>query len=178
MEGWPLEDYLDAGHPLQRAMRDAILEATGTEGREVAEAIDGCGMRTYAVELERLAAGFARLASGRLGAGGERVAQAMAANPALVAFPGAVDAELMAAAPGVVAKIGAEAVLAIGTPDGRGLALKVLDGNGRAVDPAAILCARELLGLAADTPALAALAAPPILNSRGAVVGGLAASLG
>jgi L-asparaginase II len=83
----------------------------------------------------------------------------------------------MAAAPGVVAKIGAEAVIAIGTPDGRGLALKILDGNGRAVDPAAILCARELLGLPTDTPALRALAAPPIRNSRGEVVGGLEATL-
>jgi L-asparaginase II len=177
MEGWPVEGYLDAAHPLQQAMRAAILEATGAEGREVAEAVDGCGMRTFALELEGLAAAFANLASGRLGAGGERVARAMAENPSLVAFPGAVDAELMAAAPGVVCKIGAEAVIAIGTPDGRGLALKILDGNGRAVDPAAILCARELLGLAADTPALEALAAPPILNSRGAMVGGLEASL-
>jgi L-asparaginase II len=177
MEGWPVEGYLDAEHPLQQAMRDAILEATGAEDQEVAEAVDGCGMRTYAVALEGLAAAFAHLASNRLVAGGERVARAMAANPALVAFPGAVDAELMGAAPGVVAKVGAEAVIAIGTPDGRGVALKILDGNGRAIDPAAILCARELLGLAADTPALDALAAPPILNSRGAVVGGLAASI-
>jgi L-asparaginase II len=83
----------------------------------------------------------------------------------------------MAAHPGVVAKIGAEGVIAIGTPDGRGLALKVLDGNGRAIDPAAVLCARELLGLPCDTPALRALAAPVIDNSRGAVVGRLEAAL-
>jgi L-asparaginase II len=177
MEGWPVEGYLDAEHPLQQAMRDAIVEATGADGGAVADAVDGCGMRTYALGLEGLAAAFARLASNRLGPGGERVARAMGENPSLVAFPGAVDTELMAAEPGVVAKIGAEAVIAIGTPDGRGLALKVLDGNGRAVDPAAILCARELLGLGADTPALAALATPPILNSRGAVVGGLEARL-
>ena len=180
MEGWPVDGYLDAAHPLQRAMRDAILAASGADADagDVAEAVDGCGMRTYALALDGLAAAFARLASGGLDAAGARVAAAMAAHPALVAFPGAVDAELMAAAPGVVAKIGAEAVIAIGTPDGRGLALKILDGNGRAVDPAAILCARELLGLPTDTPALRALAAPPILNSRGAVVGRLDATLG
>jgi L-asparaginase II len=177
MEGWPLDGYLDAGHPLQQAMCAAILEATGAGDRDVAAAVDGCGMRTYALELEGLAAAFARLASGGLGPAGERVARAMTENPALVAFPGAVDAELMACSPGVVAKIGAEA-LAVGTPDGRGLALKVLDGNGRAVDPAAILCARELLGLPVATPALDALAAPPILNSRDAVVGRLEAALG
>jgi L-asparaginase II len=83
----------------------------------------------------------------------------------------------MAAAPGAVAKIGAEGVMAIGTAEGRGLAVKVLDGNARALDPAAVLCARELLGLALDTPALDALATPPLVNSRGDVVGELQAVL-
>jgi L-asparaginase II len=134
-------------------------------------------MRTYALALEDLAAAFGRLAGGGLGPEGTRAAAAMSAHPALVGYPGAVDSELMAAAPGVVAKIGAEAVIAIGTPDGRGLGLKVLDGNARAVDPAAVLCARELLGLPADAVPLRALAAPAILNSRDEVVGDLEASL-
>jgi L-asparaginase II len=158
-------------------MRDAILEATDTTAADVAEAVDGCGMRTYAMELERLATAFAGLAGGGLGRAGARVAQAMSGNPALVAFPGAIDAELMAAFPGVVAKIGAEGVIAIGTPEGRGVAVKVLDGNGRAIDAAAVLCARELLGLQSDAPALRALAQPQIRNSRGAVVGHLEAAL-
>jgi L-asparaginase II len=176
-EGWPVAGYLDAAHPLQRAMRAAIARATTTSDDGLPDAVDGCGMRTYALALEDLAAAFGRLAAGRLGTEGARIAAAMSAHPALVGFPGAVDSELMAATPGVLAKIGAEAVIAIGTPDGRGLALKVLDGGGRAVDPAAVLCARELLGLAADTPALQALAAPAIRNSRGEIAGALEASL-
>jgi L-asparaginase II len=177
-QGWPVAGYLDAGHPLQRGMRASIARATQTPSDALPDAVDGCGMRTYALGLERLAAGFGRLAAGQLGPEGDRVAAAMTAHPALVAYPGAIDTELMAAAPGVVAKIGAEAVIAIGAPDGRGFALKVLDGGGRAVDPAAVLCARELLGLPADTPRLRSLAAPPVLNSRGEMVGGLEASLG
>jgi L-asparaginase II len=176
-EGWPLDGYLEAGHALQQAMRASIARATATAADELPDAVDGCGMRTYALPLEALAAAFGRLAAGGLGADGARVAAAMSAHPALVGFPGAIDSELMAAAPGVVAKIGAEAVIAIGLPDGRGLALKVLDGNGRAIDPAAVLCARELLGLAADSAPLRALAAPVILNSRGEVAGGLEAAL-
>ena len=176
-EGWPVEGYLEAGHPLQRAMHDAILQATATGDGEVEVAVDGCGMQTYALALEHVAQAFGALAGGGLGPEGKRVAAAMSGNPALVAYPGAIDAELMAAAPGVVAKIGAEAVIAIGTPDGRGLALKVVDGNGRAIDPAAIHCARELLGLELDTPALRPLAVPEILNSRGEVVGAIAAAL-
>jgi len=177
-EDWPLEGYLDAGHPLQEAMHAAILEATGVNGAGVAEAVDGCGMRTYAMDLDGLASAFARLASGGLGPEGARVAAAMTEHPALVGFPGSIDTEIMAAAPGVVAKIGAEAVIAIGTPDGRGLAVKVLDGNGRAIDPAAVLCARDLLGLRVDGAPLEALAEPRIRNSRGAVVGRLDATLG
>ena len=176
-EDWPLEGYLDAGHPLQDAMHEAILEATGANGAGVAEAVDGCGMRTYAMGLDGLASAFARLASGGLGAEGARVAAAMSEHPALVGFPGSIDTEIMAASPGVVAKIGAEAVIAIGTPDGRGLAVKVLDGNARAIDPLAVLCARDLLGLAVDTAPLEALAEPRIRNSRGAVVGRLDATL-
>ena len=62
----------------------------------------------------------------------------MRAHPALVGFAGAIDTELMRAEPGVVAKIGAEGVLAVGLPDGRGLALKVRDGATRAVAPAGV----------------------------------------
>jgi L-asparaginase II len=176
-EGWPVAGYLDAGHPLQRTMRASIARATAAAEDALPDAVDGCGMRTYALALEDLAGAVGRLAGGALGPEGARVAAAMAGYPALVGYPGAVDTELMAAAPGVVAKIGAEAVIAIGTPDGRGLALKVLDGGARAVDPAAVLCARELLGLEAGTPALRALAAPDVLNSRGEVAGGLEAAL-
>jgi L-asparaginase II len=177
-EGWPVAGYIDAAHPLQRAMRAAVARAVGAAADDLPDAVDGCGMRTYTIGLEDLAAAFGRLAGGGLGPEGARVAAAMSAHPALVGYPGAIDSELMAAAPGVVAKIGAEAVIAIGTADGRGLALKILDGGGRAVDPAAVLCARELLALPADTPPLRALAHPAIHNSRGEVAGALEARLG
>jgi L-asparaginase II len=177
-EGWPVAGYLEAGHPLQDAMRASIAAATAAPGGHAPEAVDGCGMRTYALALEGLATAFARLAGGDLDDAARRAADAMRAHPSLVGYPGSIDTELMAAAPGVVAKIGAEAVIAIGTADGRGMALKVLDGGGRAIDPAATLCARELLGLALDTPALAALAEPAIRNSRGEIVGRVDADLG
>ncbi len=176
-EGWPLDGYLEADHPLQAAMRESVAEAAGLAPGDLGEAVDGCGMRTFTLPLDRLAAAFARLASGGLGEPGDRAATAMREHPPLVAFDGAIDTELMAGAPGVVAKIGAEALIAVGTPDGRGLALKILDGSTRALDPAAVLAARELLGLRLDTPAIARLAAPDVPNSRGEIVGRLEASL-
>jgi L-asparaginase II len=171
-EGWPLDGYFRAGHPLQRAMRDCVAEACGvTEPTE--EATDGCGMRTFAVPLEALARAFAGLAAGGLGPSGDRCAAAMRAHPELVAFEGAIDTELMRAEPGLVAKIGAEGVLAVGLADGRGLALKVRDGSLRAVAPAGVGLVRSELGLGAAVPS--ALVAPPIVNSRGVRVGELRA---
>jgi L-asparaginase II len=168
--GWPLQGYQEPGHPLQQAMAAAVAEALQMAGTP--QAIDGCGMQTYLAPLGALAGAFGRLASGGLGEAGARAAAAMRAHPALVAFPGALDTELMAGAC-VVAKIGAEAVVGVGCPDGRGIALKVADGGTRALDPATVWAVREMLGVSAVSPALDRLAEPPLVNSRGVVVGRL-----
>jgi L-asparaginase II len=170
VEGWPVEGYLDAEHPLQRAMADAVADALGVESP--ARAVDGCGMLTFRAPLAALARAFGRLADGDLGAPGTRVAAAMRAHPRLVAYAGAIDTELMAATP-AIAKIGAEGVIAIGCEDGRGVAVKVADGALRALDPAAVWAAGELLGLPVGGARLAALAAPEVRNSRDEVVGRL-----
>jgi L-asparaginase II len=168
---WPTRGYVEPGHVLQESMRASIAEALEIEAGELAGASDGCGMQTYRVPLGRIAGAFGRLAGGELGPAGDRVVAAMRAHSALVAFPGGLDRELMAAEPGLVAKIGAEGLVAVGLPDGRGLALKVLDGAVRALDPAAVAAVRGPLGLRAGGAALDALAAPEIHNSRGEVVG-------
>jgi L-asparaginase II len=173
-EGWPLDGYFRAGHPLQGAMRETVAAACGI-GAASEEATDGCGMRTFAVPLAGLAGAFGRLAGGGLGAAGDRCAAAMRAHPALVAFDGAIDTELMRAEQGLVAKIGAEGVLAVGLADGRGLALKIRDGSLRAVPPAGVALARSALGLRAAVPE--SLVAAPIVNSRGVRVGELVAEL-
>jgi L-asparaginase II len=174
-EGWPLDGYFRVGHPLQGAMRDCVAEACGV-ARPSEEANDGCGMRTFAVPLRALAGAFGSLASGELGPSGDRCAAAMRAHPELVAYDGAIDTELMRAEDGLVAKIGAEGVLAVGLPDGRGLALKVRDGAARAVAPAGVALARVALGLEAAVPE--ALVTAPIVNSRGLRVGELRATAG
>jgi L-asparaginase II len=170
-ERWPLAGYLATEHPLQGALRAEVAAATGMPA--VGEAIDGCGMRTFALPLRALALAFGRLAGRKLGPDADRVAAAMGSNPVLVGYAGTIDTELMAGEDGVMAKVGAEGLLGIGLPDGRGAALKALDGAHRAVPPAAVWLARAVLGLQADTRALAQLDAPPVLNSRGDVVGRL-----
>jgi L-asparaginase II len=170
-EGWPVEGYFDAGHPVQETMWRGVAEATGLEPAQLPQATDGCGMRTFSVPLARLAEAFGRLAGGGLGPAGERLAAAMRAHPELVAFDGALDTELMRAHEGLVAKIGAEGVLGVGLPDGRGAALKVLDGAMRGLDTAALLVLDERLGLALGGPVLERLREAPVVNSRGERVG-------
>ena len=169
--GWPIDGYLEFEHLLERAMREAVAEAAHAEPHDMPGGTDGCGMRAFHLPLAGLAAAFGRLASGRLGPDAMQVAAAMREHPVLVAFEGAVDTELMAAEKGLVAKVGAEGVIGIGLADGRGLALKVLDGAMRALDPAAVAATREVLGVAAASPALERLARPDVCNSRGEIVG-------
>jgi L-asparaginase II len=170
-EGWPVAGYSVAGHPVQQAMWRGLAEATGLEPEELPHAIDGCGMQTFAVPLARLADAFGRLAGGGLGPAGEQLATAMTSHPELVAYDGALDTELMRAHPGLVAKIGAEGVLGIGLPGGRGAALKVLDGAMRGLDTAALLLLDERLGVELSGAVIDELREAPVVNSRGERVG-------
>lgn len=174
---WPVKGYAVAGHPLQQAMLAGVAEATELEPDVIPNATDGCGMRTFSVWLDRIAGAFGRLAGGGLGEAGLQLAAAMSAHPELVAYSGAIDTELMRTEPGLVSKVGAEGVLGIGLPDGRGAALKVCDGAFRALEPAAVLVAREGLGLAVAGPAADGFAGAPVLSSHGDRVGSVEAEL-
>ena len=165
-QGWPTDDYLEPGHPLQEAYRAAVAEVAGVAAEEAG---DGCGMRAYRVPLGRYAAMFGALgaAGGALG----RCGAAMRAHPALVRGAGEIDTELMRAESGLVAKVGAEATIGVGLADGRGLAVKARDGAWRAMEPVAVHALRAVFGLAASSPGLARHAAPEVLDARGRIVG-------
>ncbi|MFL5921259.1 MAG: asparaginase [Gaiellaceae bacterium] len=138
--GWPVEGYRRPDHPLQRLLRDEVAAATDLEPEEVATGIDGCGVVAFAVPLERAALAYSRLEQLD---GGARIAAAMRAHPELVGGEGATDTVLMQADPGTVAKGGAEGLLCAGGA-GTGFALKVVDGNPRALRPALAALASQL----------------------------------
>jgi L-asparaginase II len=163
-KGWPTEGYRLAEHPCQQTMLELIVEATGRIADEIETAVDGCGVVTFALGLDAMARAFTALEQL---AGGGAVAEAMRAYPELIRGPGADDTTLMETKTGWTAKGGAEGLLCAASPDGLGLALKVEDGNGRALRPAtgAFL---EQLGLPRDP-----FGPAPIRNSRDDVVGRL-----
>jgi L-asparaginase II len=159
VRGWPLEGYSRPDHPLQAEIRAIVAAATGLG--DIAEATDGCGVPTFAVPISAMARAFARLAAGAL-PGAERVTAVMRAHPELVGGPNAPDTALMRAAPGVLAKRGAEGLICAALPDGTGVCVKVEDGANRAGGPALA----AVLGL--ET-----LQEQPVFNSRGEQVGRL-----
>ena len=148
---WPFEGYRLLRHPVQQRIRELLGGAT------MPCAIDGCGIPTYALPLTEQAALLTRTP--------ERIANAMRARPELIGGDGADDTALMRLRPGWIAKRGAEGLLCAATPDGRGYAFKVADGNGRALRPAlaAVLGVEEL-------------ARVDVENGRGEVVGVIEAS--
>jgi L-asparaginase II len=162
--GWDPEGYRLPDHQVQRAVREELAAAAELDPDELGTAVDGCGVVTFALPLERMALAFARLP--RL-EGGARVAAAMRARPELIRGPGAPDTRLMELRAGWIAKGGAEGVLCAAGPDGLGLALKVADGGGRAIAPAlGALLAR----IGAPEPELERVV---LRNSRGETVGEL-----
>jgi len=154
-EGWPTEGYRLPEHPCQQAALAEVGRLAGTD--EMATAIDGCGVVTFALPLTRIAIAF--------GGVDEQVADAMREHPQLIRGPQAVDTNLMQAFSGWIAKGGAEALLCAASPDGLSLALKVEDGAQRALRPALGSFLNEL-GLDGTL-----FGPTPVGNSRDEVVG-------
>jgi L-asparaginase II len=160
--GWDSRGYRLPDHPCQRAMLAEVARASDLDEDELETAVDGCGVITFALPLERMALAFARLE--RLD-GGDRVAAAMRAHPALIRGPDGDDTNIMRAHEGWIAKGGAEGLMCAAGPRGLGVALKIEDGNGRAVGPAV---AAFLAGLGYTVEKLERAT---VKNSRGEVVG-------
>ena len=159
---WPSEGYRQPEHPVQQAMLTEHAAAAEVDASEIPTAIDGCGVVTFALPLERVAFAFSRFEE--LG-GGAGVAAAIRAHPDLIGGPAGADVQLMHAAPDWIAKGGAEGLICASGPDGLGVALKSEDGSQR---PLAVALSSLLarLGVSVDVPG-----SIPLRNSHGEAVG-------
>jgi L-asparaginase II len=163
-QGWPSEGYRFAGHPCQDAMLAEVAAAAELDPAGIPTAIDGCGVLTFGLTLERAASAFGRLPELD---GGERVVGAMRANPDLLRGPVALDVQLIRSLDGWFAKGGAEGLLCAASDDGLALALKVEDGSFRALAPA---MSHVLARLGVENDGLGGL---EVTNSHGERVGEL-----
>lgn len=164
--GWDTAGYLDPEHPLQQAVRTVVEEYT--DQRVHHTGVDGCGAPVMAVTLTGLARAFSTLAK----APSDKNANARTATIAtsMLDYPWAVEGHgqsntVVMEDLGVLAKTGAEGVIAMAAPTGASVVVKMLDGNGRA----GTLVALTLLAAsgALDVPEVAAVLSkvvPPVLG--------------
>lgn len=179
-EGWPLSGYVEAEHPVQRALVEAVGDVCGVPVAGMPIAVDGCSAANPALSLAAMARGFHRFATAGSGGLRERsllrIRAAMAAEPVLVAGVGRLCTDLMRVTAGaVVTKTGAEGLqCAALVKPGVGLALKVEDGSDRAKGPALLAFLRENRWIDEDAhAALEHWVHPRLTNVRGFPVGRL-----
>jgi len=175
-EGWALDGYHRATHPVQQAAHASVAEWANLPPEQLQQAVDGCGVTVYGLPLANMALAFARLgAAAQAGeAGPARVVKAMTQYPFLVGGTDRFDTQLMEASGGaVLCKIGAEGVHSLSIPArGIGIALKVEDGAARAQYPAVLALLEALDALPEPLPeALAAYHQTAIRNTRAEPVG-------
>jgi L-asparaginase II len=138
---WDTAAYLDPQHPLQAHLRDVVERLAGE--RVALTAVDGCGAPIHALSL----LGLAR-AIHRVGTSSERspfalhrqagtLVRTIREHPWTIDGPGRPDT-LVAERLGVFAKTGAEGVVVMVAPNGATVALKILDGSGRAATAVAL----------------------------------------
>ncbi|CAN5472634.1 asparaginase [soil metagenome] len=142
--------YLAPDTPLQQRIAVHLENLLGEEPS--GPGVDGCGAPAWRCSLAALARGFARLLGGQA-AGPAAVRDAMMANPLLIGGRGMPDTDMMWVDARVIAKRGADGVMACAfrhpAHGPLGIAIKVLDGGDRASGP---IAASVLHALGAAVP--------------------------
>jgi L-asparaginase II len=143
INGWPTESYLEPTHPLQLAIK-AEVEKMSSE-KVALTSVDGCGAPLLLFSLLGLARAVRTLTISADPVH-QSVAQACRDFPEMVSGPGRLATHMMQNVPGLFMKDGAEAVNVASLPDGRTLAIKISDGNQRAM-PAITAAALARFGI-------------------------------
>lgn len=181
--GVPTAGYVGRQHDVQRAVREAVETVIGEPLSEDRCGTDGCSIPTFAAPIRAFAHGFARMATGRglpgeFAAGAQKLFDAAATHPHLVAGTGHIDTLVMEAFGGrVMQKGGAEGVQCGAIRDkGWGYALKCDDGNMAASQAMVAALLRKFADPDAEQLAvLEKFTTQPTKNVRGTTVGELVA---
>jgi L-asparaginase II len=159
---YPLENYLDPEHPIQRLIRQTLARFANVPADEIGVAIDGCSAPVFITTIAAMARSYAQLVGvqfsplamdDQLAQSAARIVKAFIEYPVMVGGTrNRLDTDLMQAAPGqLISKVGAEGVQLLGVlpceryPHGLGIAIKVEDGDiKRARDPIVLETLRQL----------------------------------
>ncbi len=181
--GWPTENYLPLEHPVQQLILSCIAEMTSLPPERIYAAIDGCGVPVFYVPLSNLASAYAQLAVPFQRSAEQwsikdqaivRLMRAVSAYPEMIAGDERLCTDIMrTAGTSILAKTGAEGGYALTLfKSGLGVAVKIEDGNMRALRPVIIELLHQLEALSPEQcRSLQAYHHPLIVNHRKDQVG-------
>lgn len=167
------DDYLNSNHPVQQEIKSSVSHFMGVSEMDMVTGIDGCSAPNYALPLKNMAWAFAKLAAAgadsHYGTAPSEIFDAMTKHPRMVSGAGRGDLTLMDGGQGDwVTKVGGESVQGVGVRSkGIGIAVKIADGNTRAITPVIIEILSQL-GLVTNAAgsSLEEARRPVILNHR------------
>jgi L-asparaginase II len=176
--GESIDDYWDAGHPVQQRIRRVLEEMAGVSLTLDVCGIDGCAVPNWAMSTRSLATAFARFGTGATlaeprTAAAASIMDAAWSEPELAAGIGRLDTIVLSTFKGdAYIKTGAEGAYAGVFPKlGIGFAMKIDDGATRAAD-----AVTRLLVEAFVPAARGKLNLKTLKNARGKDVGVIRAS--
>ena len=137
---WPVDNYLDAAHPLQVAIKNE-LETLASEKISVIST-DGCGAPLFLLSVIGLARAI-RTITISADPIHKSVMDAARAFPEMVGGVGRHNTEMMQEVSGLFMKDGAEAVNVSSLSDGRTFVFKVSDGSLRAFRTIVHACLKD-----------------------------------
>jgi L-asparaginase len=145
VHGWPIHNYLERNHPLQKLILTKFSEILKMPPDEFIGVHDDCGAPVYLMPISQMATLYAHLASGE-SLDLERIVRAMVHHPEMIAGTNKFDTQLMQLAEGeIVSKAGAEGVQCLGkVGEGMGLTIKAMDGSKRAKYAVAIYLLQQM----------------------------------
>jgi L-asparaginase II len=173
--GWPLENYISPEHPVQQLILDTVSSLTEAPVEKIGIGIDGCGVPVFFLPLASLARAYAKLTSPADPAIC-RLMEAVLSYPEMIAGDERICTDIMrTSGKKIFAKTGAEGGYAMSLMEkGWGVAIKIEDGNMRALYPVIVETLRQLRVLSGeDEKSLGAYHHPLIVNHRKEVVGGI-----
>ncbi len=179
--GWPVDGYHELAHPVQQRVLATLSRWSGVDAGDIKCGVDGCGLPTFALPLDSVARACATFAgAAEQSTPAATIVQAMTRHPEYVAGTGRLCTVLMRTAScRVFAKVGAEGYYCAGVPSlGLGVAIKAEDGAKRAAETALLAVLRAFDAVTdVELEAMREFSQPPVLNTRGEVVGHVRARL-
>ena len=168
----PLQGYSKIDHPVQRAVADCLTRYCDVDVSKAPYGIDGCSLPSWALPMDKVALGFARLGASN-DVAPRWIIKAAREHPFMIAGSKRFDTRLMQAVPRLFIKLGAEGVFCGSIPHaGLGFALKCDDGTVRGAEVAIAQALASLpIWTAEEKATLNEFAIEPVTNANKMTVG-------